>query len=286
MLQPKKRATRRVAKKKPLRRSRVNYPHATDETAYALREEAGANGAEGSGGEIERPFSGSIRAGKNTYVYDAHTYHTKVPPQGIAKLLEYYTKPGETVLDPLCGSGMTGIAAGNLGRKALLSDLSPAATFIARHLNAPVDAQVYLQNVRRILTEAAELETQLYTTLCRSCGTLTPMLYMVWSYGVICPKCDREFVLWDVARDEKPSVRESKIVSEFPCPHCGTHVKKRGMKRTQRYPVQVGYKCCGRGLKEQTAELCEHDRRLLAQIRIGWCSERFVVSEGQISRRN
>jgi adenine-specific DNA methylase len=69
-----------------------------------------------------------------------------------------------------------------------------------------------------------------------------------------------------VARDERPSVRESKILAEFPCPHCGKHLKKRGMKRTQRYPVQVGYKCCARGLKEQTAELCDHDRATLVRI--------------------
>lgn len=27
-------------------------------------------------------------------------------------------------------------------------------------------------------------------------------------------------------------------------------MKKRGLRRTHRYPVQIGYKCCGRGLKE------------------------------------
>jgi len=63
------------------------------------------------------PFTGEIRAGKNTYVYDAHTYHTKVPPGGIVQLIEYYTKPGDTVLDPFCGSGMTGVAAAPLGRR-------------------------------------------------------------------------------------------------------------------------------------------------------------------------
>ncbi|MGA2865044.1 MAG: DNA methyltransferase [Verrucomicrobiota bacterium] len=215
---------------------------------------------------VEQPFSGNIRAGKNTYVYDAHTYHTKVPPEGIAKLIEYYTEPAQVVLDPFCGSGMTGVAAGNLGRKALLSDLSPAATFIARHLNTPVDADTYLKAVRTVLQEAAELEAKLYQTPCRSCGTLIPMLYMVWSYGVICPTCKREFVLWDVARDEKPSIRESKVLSEFPCPHCKTRVKKRGLKRTRRYPVQVGYKCCGRGLKEQTSAPCRHDYQVLARI--------------------
>jgi DNA modification methylase len=217
-------------------------------------------------GFVHQPFSGSIRAGKNTYVYDAHTYHTKVPPEGIARLLEYYTKPGEIVLDPFCGSGMTGVAAGNLGRKALLSDISPAAAFIAKHLNTPVDATTYLKAVRTVLEDAAELETRLYGTRCRACGTLVPMLYTVWSYGVTCPECNREFILWDVARDEKPSVRESKILSEFPCPHCKTHVKKRGLKRTHRYPVQIGYKCCVRGLKEQTSEPSAEDKAVLARI--------------------
>lgn len=239
------------------------YPPAKHSRPVALHEESAG---ENPGAPVTEPFTGNIRAGKNSYVYDAHTYHTKVPPEGIAKLLEHYTRPGQTVIDPFCGSGMTGVAAGNLGRKALLSDLSPAATFIATHLNTPINADTYIKAVRSVLQEAADLEAKLYSTPCRQCGTLTPMLYMVWSYGVLCPECHREFILWEVARDEKPSVRESKILSEFECPHCKAHLKKRGLKRTSRHPVQVGYKCCGRGLKEQTAPLCDHDKRVLAAI--------------------
>lgn len=254
------------AAKKPLAKPRqVRYGRGNAAPVF-VHEEPDSNCTALSAHTVEKPFAGSIRAGKNTYVYDAHTYHTKVPPEGIAKLIEHYTKPGQAILDPFCGSGMTGVAAGNLGREALLSDLSPAATFIARHLNTPSNAENYLKAVRNVLAEAANLEAELYNTPCRNCGTLTPMLYMVWSYGVICPECDREFILWDVARDEKLNVRESKILSEFSCPHCGAHVRKRGMKRTHRYPVQVGYKCCGRGMKEQTAELCEYDRKTLARI--------------------
>jgi len=92
------------------------------------------------------------------------------------------------------------------------------------------------------------------------------MLYMVWSYGVMCPNCDQEFILWDVARDERESVRESKILSEFDCPHCRTHLKKRGLKRTKRHPVQVGYKCCKTGLKEATATLDDFDLAQLKRI--------------------
>jgi DNA modification methylase len=264
MPQPKK-CVRRRGRKKPLVQGPISYHAPGQSPALEFREEPAPGPAQPLGA-VERHFSENIRAGKNTYVYDAHTYHTKVPPEGIAKLIEYYTTPGQVVLDPFCGSGMTGVAAGNLGRKALLSDLSPAATFIARHLNTPIDAGAYLKAVRSILQDAAELEAKLYNTPCRNCGELTPMLYTVWSYGVMCPACEREFVLWDVARDEKPSVRESKILSEFACPHCKTRLKKRGLKRTRRYPVQVGYKCCARGLKEQTALLCDHDHRTLAGI--------------------
>lgn len=215
---------------------------------------------------VRKPFFGEIAAGKNSYVYDAHTYHTKVPPEGIEKLIEYYTNPGDVVLDPFCGSGMTGVATTQLGRKALLSDLSPAASFIARNLNTPADVDEYLKAVHSLLDSSRNLEQKLYSTHCRSCGELTPMLYMVWSYGVICPYCNREFVLWDVARDERESVRESKILSEFNCPHCSKHIKKRGLKRTSRHPVQVGYKCCTTGPKEATALLDDFDRSQLKRI--------------------
>lgn len=93
------------------------------------------------------------------------------------------------------------------------------------------------------------------------------MLYMVWSYGLLCNRCDTEFVLWDVARDEKPRVRDSKIKTEFECPECGALLKKRALRRTRRYPVLVGYRCCGKkGPKENTARPDEFDLATLARI--------------------
>ncbi|WP_062288306.1 DNA methyltransferase [Nostoc piscinale] len=117
---------------------------------------------------IDEPFSKDITAGKNSYVYDAHTYHTKVPPQGIKPLIEHYTNPGDVVLDPFCGSGMTGVAATELGRKALLSDLSPAAAFIAYNINTPIDPGRYLNAVNTLLNRAAQLQKKaIYHSLSR-----------------------------------------------------------------------------------------------------------------------
>jgi len=199
---------------------------------------------------VIEPFGESIVAGKNTYVYDAHTYHTKVPPEGVAKCIEYYTRKGDVVLDPFCGSGMTGVAALSLGRSALLSDLSPAAAFIAHNFCSPIDEKEYLEAVNAILEELSNLEKRLYATHCRVCLRETTMLYTVWSFGLRCSACDHEFIFWDVGRDEQPRVRDSKIKVDVVCPHCGTQISKRGLKRTQRYPVSVGYKCCRRSLKE------------------------------------
>ena len=201
---------------------------------------------------VPEPFSGTIEAGKNTYVYDAHPYHTKVPPEGIKRLIEYYTAPGAVVLDPFAGSGMTGIAATETGRRAILVDLSPAAAFIAYNLLSPIPADRYLSAVKDILTLSRSLELELYGTTCRRCGRRVPLEYSVWSATTRCPSCGHEFLIWDVARDEKPSVKESKIKTQFPCPRCGNLLHKRLLPRLGRKMVQVGYFCCGRGMKELT----------------------------------
>jgi len=88
--------------------------------------------------DVERPFSRNIKAAKNNAIYGAHTYHTKVPPEGIIPYIEYYTNPGDVILDPFSGSGMTGVAANLLAatskdniRRVLLNDLGPAACHIS-----------------------------------------------------------------------------------------------------------------------------------------------------------
>ncbi len=213
-----------------------------------------------------KPLPEALAAGKNTYVYDAHTYHTKVPPQAIACLIEHYAAPGGLVLDPFCGSGMTGVAALQTGRIPILIDLSPAATFIAFNFVTPMDAARYTEAFEAVLAATADEALSLYSTHCRVCGKVVPLNYLVWSYGLLCKYCHKEFVLWDVARDEHADVRKSKIKAEFDCPHCGRPVKKSYLRRTQPYPVQVGYDCCASNRREATAAPDAADLALLQTL--------------------
>jgi 16S rRNA G966 N2-methylase RsmD len=196
-------------------------------------------------------------------VYDAHTYHTKIPPEAIVHLIEHYTQPEDIVLDPFCGSGMTGVAALRTKRKPVLVDLSPAATFIAMNFLTPINARDYMETVKTILAAIRDEELSLYGTHCRTCGKLVPMEYMVWSYGLLCEFCSKEFVLWDVARDERDNVRESKIRTEFDCPNCHRHLRKRKLQRANLYPVQIGYYCCESTRQESRATPDEHDLNVI-----------------------
>lgn len=207
---------------------------------------------------------GGVSAGKNTYTYDAHTYHTKVPPQGIAAIISRYLPSGGVVLDPFAGSGMTGVAAHVLGLDFILNELSPAASFIADRYVTSVSPALMQAAVARVLEELAPIRKHLYTTECRECGKPTEVLYTVWSYRVMCSHCGHEFLLWDHCRKYGRTVREHKILSEFPCPACKKVVKKSRLQRTAAEPVFLGYKCCSRVQVEHP--LTDADRERLQSI--------------------
>jgi 16S rRNA G966 N2-methylase RsmD len=60
-----------------------------------------------------------------------HPYAAKCPPPLVRYGLRYYSKPGETVLDPMAGSGTTLAEARRLGRHAIGYDIDPLARLIA-----------------------------------------------------------------------------------------------------------------------------------------------------------
>ena len=144
----------------------------------------------------KEPFASDVKEGKNDPIYNAHSYHTKVPHKAIMRYILHYTEPGDVVFDGFCGTGMTGVAAQLCGdraaveslgykvlpdgtildeegkpasklgpRYAVLNDLSPAATFIAYNYNTPVDVEEFEREAKRILEEVEEECGWMYVTL-------------------------------------------------------------------------------------------------------------------------
>lgn len=169
-----------------------------------------------------KPFVSDVSEGKNDPIYNAHSYHTKVPHKAIMKFIEHYTDEGDIVLDGFCGTGMAGVAAQLLNRKAILSDLSPAATFITYNYNTPADVDEFEQNAKRILAEVEKECGWMYETLHTDGRTKGKINYTVWSDVFICPFCNNEYVFGDIAIDH-----ETNTVNEnYQCNFCKAQLTK------------------------------------------------------------
>lgn len=210
------------------------------------------------------PFAVDVSEGKTDPLYKAHGYHTKVPHLAIVPSILHYTRPGDIVLDGFCGSGMTGVAAQWCGtapleyrrsleqrweeegrgkpewgvRRAILGDLSPAATFIAANYNLPFDVDAFAEAAERLLREVEEEIGWMYETLHTDGKTKGRMNYTVWSEVFSCPECAGEVVFVEEALDKETK----RVRDEFPCPSCGVKVDKPSLERLQvaRYDRALG----------------------------------------------
>lgn len=168
-----------------------------------------------------------IEVSKATTTYRAHSYHTKVPPSAIRPFIEAFTDPGDLVSDPFCGSGMTGVAALECGRNALLSDLSPAAVHIARNYTAPCDPMAFKSAFDRLKDAVEPTIRWLYTPM----GSGRPIEYTVWSDIFACDVCGSAFTYWDAL--------EHGGGTELVCPSCTAVLRKGDLKWIGERPVQV-----------------------------------------------
>ena len=219
----------------------------------------------GSDSYHREPFAADVSEGKNDPIYNAHSYHTKVPHKAIMRYILHYTQPGDIVFDGFCGTGMTGVAAQMCGdrevvmslgyqvkpdgtilqeemdedgkkvlrpfsklgvRRAVLNDLSPAATFIAYNYNTPVDVAAFEKEAKRILKEVEDECSWMYETK-HSNSRTGKINFTVWSDIFICPECTEEFIFWDVAVDQN----EEKVRDKFMCPVCSSSLDKSRVLR-------------------------------------------------------
>ena len=71
--------------------------------------------------------------------FGVHPYFTKQVWNVVQEYIKNFTRPGDTVLDPYGGSGVTLVEALILGRTAIHVDINPLANFIVENLITPVD---------------------------------------------------------------------------------------------------------------------------------------------------
>ncbi len=196
---------------------------------------------------IRAPLAIDVAVGKTDPLYKAHGYHTKVPHQAIVPSILHYTKPDDLVLDGFGGSGMTGVAAAFCevaptaykralerefsergreapewgSRRAIINDLSPAASFIAANYVTPVEVDAFEKAAAKLLRDVRAEIGWMYESDTQRIN------YMVWSEVFTCPECTGIINFHrDAKRDE-----EGRVSATFPCPHCGAALNKDRLER-------------------------------------------------------
>lgn len=206
-----------------------------------------AQGKRVSNFEVEEPYATAINVSKNHPIYNAHSYHTKVPHQVIMKYYLYYTQPGDIVLDSFAGTGMSGVAANSCAfpekemlsefnnewkkqfdklptwgkRNCILGDLSPITSFITYNYTNQINKIDFEKAANTIFNQ---LESELGWTYKIKCndGTVGVVNYVIWSENQVCPNCNSEFNYWDIAVNFEKNI----VSDEYLCPHCNRLIFK------------------------------------------------------------
>ena len=244
------------------------------------------------------PLAIDVSEGKTDPIYRAHTYHTKVPHLAIVPSILHFTEPGDVVLDGFAGSGMTGVAAQWCGmasatyrhqlevewknaglaspswggRRVVLSDLSPLASFISANNNLPFFAEGYGKAAGELLTELWTSIGWMYETLHRDGKSRGRIEYTVWSEVFICPSCSAENEFLTAEKISFDGQRD-----RIRCGSCKAEARKEEMElarenfledgevewRPKRVPVSISYKV---GSKSFEKKPDENDLAILRRI--------------------
>ena len=106
----------------------------------------------------------------HTPMYNFHKYWSRKTWNVVGKFIETYCPQNGIVLDPFGGSGVTAIEALKIGRKVIISDISPLATELTRLTILPVEEVRLVKAFNKIEKKIKNKILDLYKTKCRKCN--------------------------------------------------------------------------------------------------------------------
>ena len=185
---------------------------------------------------------GFVTVDRATNLYNLHKYWSKKGYEAIEFYMTLFSQPGDLVLDPFCGSGGVGVVAEQLGRKAALIDLSPAATLIAAGYCTPVSPYEIQEAFDRLYQRMHPVLRIAYGTPCSMCGGEGTIGYIVHGANFKCLKCleTTSYPFWKDGPLRKFRGRLSPVKV---CPHCDEPLDTQNCKREGFSPIYLSYLC-------------------------------------------
>lgn len=227
--------------------------------------------------EVREPYSVMVKSGKNSAIYNAHGYHTKVPHEIIMRYILHYTQPGDIIADSFAGTGMTGVACSacenptnevkddieaefrvnNFNhptwgiRHAICGDLSPLCFHISTNYNSSQSIKRLKIAVDDILKQTTERFGHFYTfkTIINNKKIDAHINYFVWSEIVGCNQCGARINVHDTSFDYDTKTLHKVLT----CPVCGAKQERKNAEsiyetvfdeHLNHAHSQIKYECC------------------------------------------
>ncbi len=172
---------------------------------------------------------------KGSVYYTAHSYPTKVPVEYITRYILENTRSGDTILDPFCGSGMTGLAARLTGRSSQLSDVGSLALHLSTNHTSHCDPDLLLKTGKELL-QTIRNEYNPYSI--SHGGDTIEVSATILSEVYECGNCHHEVVFWNVAIDSRTFEKRKAMR----CTFCSKAFVQRGAKKLSRMPAFIYYR--------------------------------------------
>jgi 16S rRNA G966 N2-methylase RsmD len=131
--------------------------------------------------------SGIIPAERHPKRYESHKYWGRKPFNIVRKYISEYSKEGNLILDPFCGSGVTIFEALSLNRNVIGYDLNPIACFITENLIQRDVDTLSLRHVGNNIINELEGKFPYYDVICE-CGNIGKLICGIWEKDIYAAK--------------------------------------------------------------------------------------------------
>ena len=116
-------------------------------------------------------------------MYLMHKYWARKPANIVATYIRKYSQPGEIVLDPFMGSGVTVLESVFQQRRSVGIDINPISSFICKNSGIPVDLNRFNEGFDELVskvTQADSVYTLLYKIVCPQCKANAEITHIIW----------------------------------------------------------------------------------------------------------
>ena len=172
-------------------------------------------------------------AKKHPMHYLMHKYWARKPHNVVHDYIDYFTKEGDTVMDPFTGSGVTVIEALKSGRKSISVDINPISRHIIEGTCIPLSTIEFERAVETIQREITPILESDYSFPCVNCNTKSIINHTVWSQIITCKSCKEKFSSIDAEKEKR----------NYKCTKCKHPNKAKYSVNRKEFPYEIKYDC-------------------------------------------